>query len=91
MNFLQIPKSQLKGNDTNVKDATLIFVVFKDCFKKRKCAMNIREKSNSATISFNSGEILEILSHFEILENDVANGFFYSKNSLVTNSSITQQ
>ena len=76
MNFLQIPKSQLEGIDTDVKDVTLIFVVFKDCFKKMKCAMNIREKSNSAPISFNSGEILEFLSHFEVLENDVANGFF---------------
>ena len=38
--------------------------------------MNIRERSNSAPISFNSGEVLEFLSHFEILENDIADGFF---------------
>ena len=76
VNFLQSPKSQLKGNKTDVKDATLIFVVFKDCSGKMKRPMNLREESNSAPISFNSGEILEFLSHFEILKNEIANGFF---------------
>ena len=37
--------------------------------------MNIWEESNSAPIIFNSDEILEFLFHFEILKNDVANGF----------------
>ena len=54
---------------------TLIFAVFKDCSGKIKISMNIREEWNSAPISFNSGEMLEFLSHFEILKNDVANGF----------------
>ena len=63
-------------NQIDVKDATLIFAVFKDCSEKMKWAMNIIEESNSAPISFKSGEMIEFLSHFKILKNDIADGFF---------------